>query len=213
MFVFIIWWCFKVFFNASRLPYRMTDETLHNKDYNDESIDGIISRLNSEFQGFISSRVANPRDGEDILQEVWLQFSSAWHKQTIKQPRAWLYRVIRNKIIDLYRKKSPEWLEDYLYEESEEYQFEAETEIDGWEQPEVIYLQEQFWEALYEALETLPSAQREVFLLNELEGHTLREIAEQKGENLKTIISRKGYAMRALREKLVDIFAEFVEVD
>ncbi|MEL7532872.1 MAG: RNA polymerase sigma factor, partial [Bacteroidota bacterium] len=159
------------------------------------------------------SRVANPRDAEDILQEVWLQFSAAWAKQNIKQPRAWLYRVIRNKIIDLYRKKSPEWLEDYLYEESEEYQFEAETEIEGMEQPEVLYLQEQFWEELYEALDALPSAQREVFLLNELEGHTLREIADQKGEKLKTIISRKGYAMRSLREKLVDIFAEFVEVD
>lgn len=191
----------------------MTNATLQNIDYKDESIDEIIARLNAEFQGFIKSRVANPRDGEDILQEVWLQFSTAWHKQKIKQPRAWLYRVIRNKIIDLYRKKSPEWLEDYLYEESEEYQFEAEPEIEGWEQPEVIYLQEQFWEALYEALETLPSAQRQVFLLNELEGHTLREIADQKGENLKTIISRKGYAMRSLREKLVDIFAEFVEVD
>lgn len=191
----------------------MTDERLYNINTEDESIDGIIARLNSEFQGFINNRVANPRDGEDILQEVWLQFSAAWTKQTIKQPRAWLYRVIRNKIIDLYRKKSPEWLEDYLYEESDEYQFEAEPEIDGWEQPEVLYLQDQFWESLYEALDALPSAQREVFLLNELEGHTLREIAEQKGENLKTIISRKGYAMRSLREKLVDIFAEFVEVD
>lgn len=191
----------------------MTDEILPNIDNEDDSIDGIIARLNAEFKGFLKSRVANPRDAEDILQEVWLQFSTAWSKQNIKQPRAWLYRVIRNKIIDLYRKKSPEWLEDYLYEESEEYQFEAEPEIDGWEQPEVLYLQEQFWEELYEALDALPSAQREVFLLNELEGHTLREIAETKGENLKTIISRKGYAMRSLREKLVDIFAEFVEVD
>ncbi len=191
----------------------MTDEVIPPSADTDKSIDQIISELSLEFQGFIRSRVASPSDAEDILQEVWLQFSAAWSKQNIQQPRAWLYRVIRNKIIDLYRKKSPEWLEDYLYEEAEEYQFEAETEIEGMEQPEVLYLQEQFWEELYEALDALPSAQREVFLLNELEGHTLREIAEQKGENLKTIISRKGYAMRSLREKLVDIFAEFVEVD
>lgn len=191
----------------------MTNESLTHIESENDSIDAIIENLSSEFKGFIKSRVANPRDAEDILQEVWLQFSAAWAKQNIKQPRAWLYRVIRNKIIDLYRKKSPEWLEDYLYEESEEYQFEAETEIEGMEQPEVLYLQEQFWEELYEALDALPSAQREVFLLNELEGHTLREIADQKGEKLKTIISRKGYAMRSLREKLVDIFAEFVEVD
>ncbi|MEL6588596.1 MAG: RNA polymerase sigma factor [Bacteroidota bacterium] len=191
----------------------MTEESIPHNDAKARSIDQVFQSLDGELRAFIESRVGEKQNAADLLQEVWYQYSFALQKQEIDNPRAWLYRVSRNKIIDLYRRKSPEWLEDYLYEESNEYPFEDEPEIEGWEQPEVLYLQDQFWDALYEALELLPFEQREVWLLNELEGHTLREIAETKGENLKTIISRKGYAVRQLREQLADIFAEFVEVD
>lgn len=172
-----------------------------------------MSRLIAQYEGvltgFIRSRISSIEEAEDILQEVWYQFSKQVRKQPIQHIKAWLFQVARNKIIDSYRKKSMDWLEEYLYEADEEGLLQEvlwETE----ESPEVAYLQEQFWEELYDALEALPEKQREVFVLNELEGITLREIAESRGENLKTIISRKGYAMRHLRDRLELIFEEFV---
>lgn len=174
-----------------------------------ESVSSLIAQYEGSLTGFIRSRISSLEEAEDILQEVWYQFSKQVNKQPIQNTKAWLFQVARNKIIDSYRKKSMEWLEDYLYESDEEGLFQEVL----WEEedsPEIAYLQDQFWEELYEALDSLPEKQREVFVLNELEGMTLREIAESKSEKLKTIISRKGYAMRHLRDRLQILFEEFV---
>lgn len=172
-------------------------------------IDEIIDAYGGELAGFIQSRIASSEEAEDLLQETWYQLSKTLKSKVLNNPRAWIYQVARNKIIDSYRKKSAEWLEDYLFEEDEE-GYLREALLEGDDSPELAYLQEQFWTELYEALDVLPENQREVFVLNELEGLTLREIAEQTGEKLKTIISRKGYAMRQLRMHLQDVFEEFV---
>ncbi|MEM7657766.1 MAG: RNA polymerase sigma factor [Bacteroidota bacterium] len=169
-----------------------------------------IRTYQAELTAFVHSRIGSAQEAEDLLQEVWLQLSRTQARTPIQQPRAWLYRVLRNKIIDHYRKQSPEWLAELLPDEEEEWAEGEwlEAESAG---PDEYWLRENFWEALYEALELLPEAQRMVFVKHELEGLTLREIAEQSEENLKTIISRKGYAVRQLRNLLADWWAELVD--
>jgi RNA polymerase sigma factor (sigma-70 family) len=164
-----------------------------------------VAQHQSALRRFVRSRVAVEADAEDILQEVWYQFSRL--TEPLQQPQAWLFRVARNKLIDHYRKVSPDWLEDYLWEEGGNLLPEMLLSED---EPGLEFLRAQFWEELYEALDSLPEAQREVFLLHELEGLTLREIAERQGANLKTVISRKGYALRQLRVALADLFEELV---
>ena len=164
----------------------------------------ILTAYQGPLRRFVQQRVAATAEAEDILQEVWYQYARL--TTPLQDPKAWLFRVARSKIIDRYRRKSPDWLEDYLWEEEGDSDFLISP--GG---PEEDYLRARFWEQLYEALDALPDAQRLVFLQHELEGLTLREIAEQQGTNLKTIISRKGYALRHLRIALADVLAEWVE--
>lgn len=172
-----------------------------------EDIQEIIVTYQTELSNFIKSRISSELDQQDLLQEIWYQLSRKSVAE-FKNVRAWLYQVARNKIIDLYRKKAPDYLEDYLLSEDgervEEWWGEEET-------PEDIVWREQFWDDLYEALEALPENQRSVFIENELEGKTLREIAEETGSNLKTIISRKRYAMQRLRDLLMDWYEDLTE--
>ncbi|MCU7547587.1 RNA polymerase sigma factor [Chitinophagaceae bacterium LB-8] len=157
---------------------------------------------------FIRGKVRTDEDAEDILQDVWFQLSNT--TEIIDQIGAWLYRVARNKIIDRYRKNKPEALEDYIYETGEgEWEFKEILLADP-SNPEVEYLKNLFWEQLNEGLSELPEEQRAVFILNELEGQTFAEIAATTGENIKTLISRKGYAVKHLRIKLQTLFEEFL---
>lgn len=158
--------------------------------------------------GFIRSRVPTDADAEDLLQDVWTQLSSQPEVEVIEQVGGWLYRVARNKIIDRYRKGSTQALED-LSMENEDGEFHFGGLLLAVEDdPELRMLRELFWLELEEALAELPESQRLVFVQNELEDRTLREIAEEQGENIKTIISRKRYAVQHLRERLETIYQE-----
>lgn len=179
---------------------------------NFSAVEGIIHFYEEELAGFIKARISHSSDREDLLQEVWFQLSKTLEKESLENPRAWLYRVTRNKIIDYYRKKSPEGLEDLFWEEDEE-GYGYENYLIDEEDPEVILFREQFWEAFYEALDALPEKQRLVFIKHELDGLTLREIAEEENTNLKTIISRKGYAVRFLRSRLEWLWDSIIEID
>lgn len=173
-----------------------------------KNIEEIFKTYQKSLNAFIHSRVAMPIVAEDIAQEVWYQFSRQKHIDSIKNIRAWLFQVARNKIIDHYRKKAPEWLEDYLVVEED---YNNERLITDFYTPEDSYWAEEFWEAFYEALEALPENQRIVFVQNELESITLRAIAEKSGDNLKTIISRKHYAVKRLRELLEVWYDDLLE--
>jgi RNA polymerase sigma factor (sigma-70 family) len=152
--------------------------------------------------------VNTDEDAQDILQDVWFQLSNT--TEIIDQVGAWLYRVARNKIIDRYRKNNPESLEDYAYEnEDGELNFK-EILLADTNNPEMQYLKNLFWDQLNEGLMELPSEQREIFILNELEGRTFAEIAARSGENMKTLISRKGYAVKHLRKRLRTLYDEFI---
>lgn len=159
---------------------------------------------------FIRSKVNTYEDAEDILQDVWYQFSTASAAEPIEQVSGWLFTVARNKITDKYRKQKPELIDDssFVDEESEYHLKDILFSTDA--DPATVQLQKLFWEELFTALDELPENQRQVYVWNELEDNTLQQIAGFTGENLKTIISRKRYAVKHLRKRLQYLYNEIL---
>ena len=173
------------------------------------SITNIIKQFRQRLFGFVRGRVSNTEDAEDILQDVWYQLSNLTDIDNLENVSAWLYQVARNKITDKSRKKTNLALEEYVYENDEgEFNFKEILLLDDSNNAELAFFKEIFWKEFQVALDELPPNQKEVFLLNEMEDMTLQQIADQKGENLKTIISRKGYAVKHLRNKLNYLYEE-----
>jgi RNA polymerase sigma factor (sigma-70 family) len=172
------------------------------------SITDSVKAYGTRLFQFIRGKVSTTEDAEDILQDVWYQFYNT--TEAIDQIGAWLYRVARNKIIDRYRKQRPESLEDYTYENEEGELGFKEILLADARDPETEYLKTLFWKQLHEGLKELPPEQRAVFILHELEGRTFAEIAAETGENIKTLISRKGYAVKQLRARLQTLYDEFI---
>lgn len=165
------------------------------------TITEVINTYSHRLMGFIRKRVSNEADAEDILQDVFYQFIG--NTKPIEQLTAWLFTVTRNKITDRQRKHKPELLEDLYTEADDESMFNwTDLFFDEHNNPETDYLRNLFWEALHNALNELPPAQREVFILNEIEGIPFKTIAEQSGETINTLLSRKRYAVLHLRERL-----------
>jgi RNA polymerase sigma factor (sigma-70 family) len=197
-----------------RLHKQMQSPILPTQTQLSQAITHIVEQLQAPLRSFIRGRIGSREDTEDLLQELWFQLSKKLDQEKLDDPKAWLYRVARNKIIDHYRRQPLDWLEEYYYAEDEEEGYENDAIFATDQTAEDIFMQTQFWEELYEALEELPEKQREVFVLHEMEGITLREIAERKGDKLKTIISRKRYAVQQLREHLQFLFEDWIgEID
>ena len=160
---------------------------------------------------FIRRNVSSEADAEDILQDVWYQFSNIDDNDAIEQPRGWLFKVAQNKIIDKSRKKTEQFIEDLVYTDDDEEDVNfADILLPDGDDPESLYLKELFWAELFLALDELPEKQKQVFIWNELEDKTLQQIADETGEKLKTIISRKGYAVKNLRSRLQTLYDEFL---
>ncbi len=173
------------------------------------SISNVLQEFGEKLFGFVRKKVKSTEDAEDILQEVWFQLSNLDDVAELDNVSAWLYEVARNKITDKSRKKTNLSLEDYGYEsEDGEFNFKEILLLDDSNNPDLAFFKEMFWKEFQLALDELPPNQREVFVLNEIEDLTLQQIADQKGENLKTIISRKGYALKHLRNKLDYLYKE-----
>lgn len=170
------------------------------------NITEVVKTYSKKLFGFVRGRVKTDEDAEDIVQEVWYQFSNLTQVDEIEKVSSWLYRVARNKITDRYRKKNTLSLEEMDFDDEEnefsllDYYYSDENT------PETDFLRELFWETLMQALDELPKNQRDVFVWNEFEDRTLQEIANETGEKLKTIISRKGYAVKFLRKKLEALY-------
>jgi RNA polymerase sigma factor (sigma-70 family) len=160
---------------------------------------------------FIRNRVSSVEEAEDILQDVFYQFVAGFESiESLDRVTSWLFSVARNKIIDRYRREAsrpkradfgtltgtdddtPLTLQDIL--------------PDLGNTPEDAYLREAIWEAIMEALDELPPEQREIFILNEIEEKGFREIAEQTGVSINTLLSRKRYAILALRKRLQRLY-------
>ena len=170
-----------------------------------------VKNYGGKLLSFIRPKVRNTEDAEDILQEVWYQFSNLTNIGEIVNVGGWLYRVSNNKIIDKYRKKTTENLEDFGYEdENGDFVIREILLMDENASPELKLFQEEVWKELYAALEELPEKQRLVFVENELNDKTLQQIADEQGENLKTIISRKQYAMKHLRKKMQRLYDDLM---
>lgn len=173
------------------------------------SLTSIVQQFGKKLFGFVRGKVKTTEDAEDIIQDVWYQLSNLTNVQDVENVGAWIYQVARNKVTDRYRKKTTDSLENYAYsDEDGEFNFKDILLMDDSNNPELGHFKELFWDELMDALDELPNNQRDVFVLNELEDFTLQEIADQKGENIKTIISRKGYAVKHLRNKLNHLYNE-----
>ena len=176
----------------------------------DQTITRAMSEYGKRLFRFIRVRVPTNEDAEDILQEVWYQFSRVIDVKPIEQISGWLFRVARNKVTDNYRKQRPELLEDFAFENEEGESLFPQVLLADDNTPETEMLRQMFWEELFEALDELPEAQRNAFIWNELEDQTFQEIADRTGENMKTWISRKRYAVQHLRIRLENMYNDFL---
>ena len=171
-----------------------------------------ISSYGKNLLGFIRRRVNNDADAEDILQDVWYQFSSVLNSEPIEQTGAWLYKVARNKILDKHKKHTETLLDDMLpdVDDDDAPDFKAILMTEA-KTPETEYLRNLFWEQLFVALDELPEEQRQVFIWQELDDIPFKEIAEMTGEKVQTLVSRKRYAVLHLRNRLKQLYEEITE--
>ena len=180
--------------------------------YQDQQIQEAVRQQRGRLLQFIRRRIPDPDQAEDVLQDVFAELVESYRLlKPVEQAAAWLFRVARNKITDLYRRKKPVSLEKELA-------LPASDEDGGLlladilpapdDAPENRLLRETLMEALSEALAELPAAQRQVFVWHELEDKTFREMEEETGVPLKTLISRKHYAVQHLRRRLQTLYDE-----
>jgi RNA polymerase sigma factor (sigma-70 family) len=176
----------------------------------DERISEVVKREQSRLRNFIRWRVPDPRDAEDILQDVFYELVEANRLLVpIEHVTGWLFRVARNRITDLFRKKKPEGLEDGALGEEDEERVRWEDLLPSAEAgPEALYARNVLLDEIDAALEELPEEQREVFMAHELEGRSFKEMAAESAVSVNTLLSRKRYAVLHLRERLQSIYEE-----
>ena len=178
----------------------------------DQRISEVVKREQSRLRNFIRRRVPDPRDAEDILQDVFYELVEANRLlMPIEHVTGWLFRVARNRIADLFRKKKPESFSDTAAagdDDDEPLQFEdlLPSPDAG---PEALYARSVLLEELELAVDELPQEQREVFVGHELEGRSFKQMAAETGVSVNTLLSRKRYAVLHLRERLQNIYDEF----
>jgi RNA polymerase sigma factor (sigma-70 family) len=180
----------------------------------DRSIAATFEKERARLRGFIRKRVADPGDADDILQEVFYELVEAARLvQPIEQVGAWLFRVARNRITDLFRKKKAQSIGDASPagdEDGEGATLEDLLPSPGLG-PEAAFARRLLLEELDAALDELPEEQRSVFIAHELEGASFKELAARTGVSVNTLLSRKHYAVVFLRRRLQAIHDEFTE--
>jgi RNA polymerase sigma factor (sigma-70 family) len=182
--------------------------TLDDRTEQDRRIAQAVAREGSRLKAFIRRRVADAGDAEDILQEVLSELVEAVRLMTpIEQVGAWLFRVARNRIVDLFRRRPPEAPRDVSVEDEA---FALEGLLPSSEGgPEVELARGVLLEELAAALDELPEEQREIFIAHEIEGRSFKDLAAETGLSINTLLSRKHYAVLHLRRRLRDIHDEF----
>jgi RNA polymerase sigma factor (sigma-70 family) len=178
----------------------------------DQRISEAVTREQSRLRNFIRRRVPDSRDAEDILQDVFYELVEANRLlMPVEHVTGWLFRVARNRIIDLFRKKQPESFSDAAManEDGELLQIEDLLPSPA-ASPEAQYVRTVLMEELEFALDELPEEQREIFIAHEIEGRSFKELAAETGVSINTLLSRKRYAVLALRERLQQIYDDFL---
>jgi RNA polymerase sigma factor (sigma-70 family) len=176
-------------------------------------ISEIFAEEGARLRNFIRRRVPDPSDAEDIAQEVFYELVEANHLlMPIEHITGWLFRVARNRITDLFRKKKPESFSDAAVEDEDGELLHFEDLLPSPEaSPEALYARGVLLDELELALGELPEDQRDVFVAHELEGRSFKEMAAETGESVNTLLSRKRYAVLHLRERLRNIYDEFTK--
>ena len=179
----------------------------------DQRISKVVKREGSRLRNFIRRRVLDPRDAEDILQDVFYELVEANRLlMPIEHVTGWLFRVARNRITDLFRKRKPKSVSDTAVADEDDELLHLEDLLPSPDAgPEALYARHVLLEELELAVEELPEEQREVFVAHELEGRSFKEIAAETGVSVNTLLSRKHYAVRHLRERLQSIYDEFTK--
>jgi RNA polymerase sigma factor (sigma-70 family) len=179
----------------------------------DQRISEVVKRERSRLHNFIRRRVPDPRDAEDILQEVFYELVEANRLlMPIEHVTGWLFRVARNRIADLFRKKKPESFTDVAVADDEEELLRLEDLLPSTDAgPDALYARSVLLEELEFALSELTAEQREVFVAHELEGRTFKEMAAESGVSINTLLARKHYAVLHLREHLRSIYDDFTK--
>jgi RNA polymerase sigma factor (sigma-70 family) len=181
----------------------------------DQRISEVVKREESRLRNFIRRRVPDPRDADDILQDVFYELVEANRLlMPIEHVTGWLFRVARNRITDLLRKKKPENFSDAAVARNDD-----GDEMLAFEDllpspdagPEALYARSVLLDELESAVDELPEDQREVFVAHEFQGRSFKEIAAETGVSVNTLLSRKRYAVLHLRERLQDVYDEFMK--
>lgn len=168
----------------------------------DQRISDVIGREQSRLRSFIRRRVPDPRDAEDILQDVFYELVEANRLlMPIDHMTGWLFRVARNRITDLFRRQKPENSSDAMEDL-------LPSAAAG---PDAVYARQLLLEELESAITELPKEQRAVFIAHELEGRSFKEMAAETGVSINTLLSRKRYAVLHLRERLQHVHDEFTK--
>jgi RNA polymerase sigma factor (sigma-70 family) len=178
-----------------------------------QSLSEVIQRERLRLLNFIRNRVDDEGDAEDILQDVFYELTEAYRlMKPIEQVGAWLYRVARNRIIDRFRKK-PAAGRDVPLSAADGDMLPLEDLLPSPDAgPEALYARSVLLEELDAALDELPEGQREVFIAHEMEGKSFRQLAEETGLSINTLLGRKRYAILHLRRRLQAIYDEFTGV-
>jgi RNA polymerase sigma factor (sigma-70 family) len=180
----------------------------------DQRLSETIDRERNRLRNFIRRRVADQGDAEDVLQDVFFELVEAYRlMKPVEQVTAWLFRVARNRITDLFRAKGREALRN------EPAAITEEGELLQWEDllpspdagPDAVYARNVLLEELDAALDELPDEQREVFIAHEMLGYSFKELAAQTGVSVNTLLSRKHYAVQYLRRRLQAVYDEFTK--
>jgi RNA polymerase sigma factor (sigma-70 family) len=179
----------------------------------DRQISEIVAEERSRLRNFIRRRVPDPSDAEDIVQEVFYELVEANRLlMPIEHVTGWLFRVARNRITDLFRKKKPETFGDAAVEGEDGELLRIEDLLPSPDAgPEALYFRNVLLDELEFALDELPGEQREVFVAHELEGRSFKEMAAETGVSVNTLLSRKRYAVLHLRERLQSIHDELAK--
>jgi RNA polymerase sigma factor (sigma-70 family) len=191
------------------------DETSRIAEMTDQNrqISEIVAEQRSRLRNFIRRRVPDPSDAEDIVQEVFYELVEANRLlMPIEHVTGWLFRVARNRITDLFRKKKPVTFSDAALEYQDGEVLQIEDLLPSPDAgPEALYFRHVLFDELEHAIDELPEEQRAVFVAHELEGRSFKEMAAETGVSVNTLLSRKRYAVLHLRERLQSVYDEFTK--
>ena len=176
----------------------------------DQRISEVVKREQSRLRNFIRRRVSDPRDAEDILQDVFYALVEANRLlMPIDHISSWLFRVARNRITDLFRKKKPENFSDVTVETADLSLLLEDLLPSPEAGPDALYVRSVLLDELEDALDELPEEQRQVFIGHEIEGLSFKEMALETGVSVNTLLGRKRNAVLHLRQRLQGVYDEF----